>query len=178
MARRGTSSGETSAENGAAEGVVQTIAPPAGFRRRAAVTNAPWVKAVEGNVCMGRLIGRYAMQGNVQGSTHYYQVELSQPCKVTVGRGDEAEVQDAKKGDVVNLGETYKIVCLKDIEIPEILAQAEYDVWVHYQEKIKITGGRTMWVIDVQSKRLKAPSGDVRPLPADETNEGEEQNAF
>ncbi len=179
MAKARGNAGETSIENGAEGGATSTtIAPPAGFRRRAAVTNAPWVKSMEGNVCVGRLIGRYAMQGNVQGSTHYYQVELSGPCKVTVGRGDDAEVQDAKKGDVVNLGESYKIACLKEVEIPEILAQAEYDVWVHFQEKIKITGGRTMWVIDVQSKQVKRPTGEVHALAPDATPEGEEHNAF
>jgi len=179
MARARGNAGETSTENGAEGGATTTqIAPPAGFRRRAAVTNAPWVKSLEGNVCVGRLIGRYAMQGNVQGSTHYYQVELTKPCKVTVGRGEDAEVQDAKAGDVVNLGESYKIACLKEVEIPEILAQAEYDVWVHFQEKIKITGGRTMWVIDVQSRRTKAPSGEVRALAPDAPTEGEENNAF
>ena len=47
----------------------------------------------------------------------------------------------------------------KDLEslIPSIMAGAEYEVWIHVQgEKFKISGGRTMWDIDVQSKIIKA----------------------
>jgi hypothetical protein len=152
------------------EGGEEKKGPPAGFRRRSAVTDAPWFHQAEGNVCYGKLLGRYIMQ--VDPPRPYFQVELYQPSTVTVGRGDDAEQVEAKAGDVVNVGESYKLQCLKEVEIPEILAGGEYDVWVEVQKKIKVGQGRTMWVIDVQTKRTKAPTGEVRPLPP-ETSSGD-----
>jgi hypothetical protein len=184
MARKGNAESATgteaegeSAVNGA-NGEAAEPTMPAGFRRRNAVTDAPWVHGEKGNVCQGNLLGRYQMQGNVQGSRYYYQVELVKDCKVRMGRGDDAEIVMAKKGDVVNLGESYKIACLKEVEIPELLAQAEYQVWVHFKDKIKISGGRSLWNTEVTSRRTKAPIGEVRALPADDASEGEADSAF
>lgn len=145
----------------------QSIAAPRGFRRRSAVSEAPWFKMKVNNICHGKLLGRYSMTG-MEPIRHYYQVELYKACTVTVGRGEEAEDIEAQPGDVINIGETFKLTCYRDIEVPEILAGADYDVWVHVQKKIKVSGGRTMWVIDPQSKRTKAPTGEVRPLPREE----------
>lgn len=148
--------------------------PPVGFRRRSAVTDAPWFHNAEGNTCYGKLLGRYIMQ--VDPPRPYYQVELYQGATVTVGRGEEAEQVEAKAGDIVNVGESYKLECLKEVEIPELLAGAEYDVWIEVGKKIKVGQGRTMWVIDVQTKRTKAPTGQVRPLPRDAAGAGEGQD--
>ncbi len=163
------------AENGVAE--EKEIAPPSGFRRRGAVAEAPWFKSKDGNVCFGILLGRYIMQG-VEPPRPYYQVELIRPTLVTVGKGDDAEEVTAEAGDVVNVGETFKLECLKDVEIPEIMAGAEYQVWIHTKKKIKISGARTMWVIDVNTKMTKKPTSEVRPLPPDSgarAEEGSEQ---
>lgn len=141
---------------------------PAGFRRRNAVTDAPWFTAKEGNVAFGKLLGRYVMQ-NVDPARAYYQVELYKACTVTVGRGNEAEEKEAAKGEVVNVGETFRLQCLKEIEIPEIMAGGDYDVFIEVEKKIKLSGGKTMWVIEVGSKCTKRPTGEVRPLPKDES---------
>ena len=143
-------------------------AMPKGYRRRSAVTDAPWFTNKVGNVAHGKLLGRYIMTG-VEPPRAYYQVELVAPCTVTVGRGDDAEEEEAAAGDVVNVGENFKLKCLKEVEVPELLAGAEYNVWIDIQKKIKLKGGKTMWVIDVASRRLKGPTGDVRPLPPDAT---------
>lgn len=170
MADKKNKSGSTGAADAAAESNGEAeepkISAPAGFRRRGAVAEAPWFKSKDGNVCFGKLLGRYIMNG-VEPPRPYYQVELKKSAIVTVGKGDEAEEVTAAAGDVVNVGESFKLTCLKDVEVPELLAGAEYDVWIHTQKKIKIGGGRTMWVIDVETKRLKAPTGEVRPLPPD-----------
>lgn len=154
------------------------VAPPAGFRRRGAVAEAPWFKNKDGNLCYGKLLGRFIMTG-VEPMRAYYQVELFKPATVTIGKGDEAEEVTAEAGDVVNVGESFKLECLKDVEIPEILAGGEYDLWIHTKKKIKIGGGRTMWVIDVETKMTKKPTSEVRPLPpdgakAESEKEGEE----
>jgi len=148
------------------------VAMPSGYRRRSAVTDAPWFTNKVGNIANGKLLGRYVMTAQ-EPPRAYYQVELLAPCTVTVGRGDEAEEVEAKMGDVVNVGENFKLQCLKEVEVPELLAGAEYNVWIEVQKKIKLkSGGKTMWVIDVASKRLKAPTGEVRPLPPDVSTAG------
>jgi hypothetical protein len=110
---------------------------------------------------------------------YYYQIELTAPCKVRIGRGEDAEVQEAQAGEVVNLNENHKTACLKELEVPEIIAGAVYDVWVKFEDKIKIGGGKTMWNIDVQSKQLKAPTSQVRPLiDSGAASGGDEESPF
>lgn len=150
---------------------------PSGFRQRSAVTDAPWFTLEVGNVCHGKLIGRYEMQ--MDPPRAYYQVELYRPCIVTVGRGDDAEQTEAKKGTVINVGETFKLESLKEIEIPELLAGGEYDVWIPVEKKLKLQGGKTMWVINLKTKRTKAPTTQVRPLMTASSSGGQaEDNPF
>lgn len=139
---------------------------PAGFRSRVSATDAPWFTQKEGNICFGKLLGRYVIQA--EPPRPYYQVELYQDTTVTVGRGDEVEETVAKAGDIVNVGETFKLLGLKDVEIPALIAGGEYDVWIEYEKKIKVGQGHTMWVIDMKTKQMKAPTMAVRALPKDE----------
>jgi hypothetical protein len=153
---------------------------PAGFRRVNSVSDAPWVKTQEGNVVYGNLINRYSMQGQqLPGSSnHYYQVELLESCMVTKGKGDDAEVIEAAAGDIVNLGETKQIASLKDVVIPEINAGGAHQVWVKFKNKIKISGGRTMWNTEIHSKPTRAPSRPVVALPPETDAEGSDANPF
>jgi len=166
----------TKQTNGKESAKEETMALPAGFRRRSSVTDAPWVAQEKGNVCRGHLLNRYPMNG-MEPARYYYQIELTAPCKVRVGRGDDAEIQQAEAGEVVNLNENHKTSCLRDVEIPEVIAGAAYDVIVQFGDKMKIGGGKTMWKIDVSTKQLKAPTSQVRPLVdvgASASGEGEE----
>jgi len=178
MAKQQASEEKTETSNGmtaAAAPLSENPRAPAGFRRRSAVTDAPWVENEKGNICQGRLLNRYEMN-NSSPARFYYQIELTSPCKVRVGRGDEAMVEVAQAGEVVNLNESYKSKCLKEIEIPAINAGAAYDVWVAIGDKIKISGGKTMWQQDVQTKQLKAPTSQVIPLR--DSDNGEEDAPF
>lgn len=155
---------------------VEGVKLPAGFRRRSTVSDANWVAQEKGNIVYGRLLGRHVMQ--TEPVRYYYQVELKAPCKAREGRGEDAQIVGAEIGEVINVNENFKIACLKEIEIPEILAGAEYDVYIHYEDKQKIGNGKTMWNIDVQTKQLKPPTSPIRPLPKDsESGEGEEGDA-
>jgi hypothetical protein len=147
MAKKKAEEEET---GGNGEGKVRK--PPAGYRRTTAVDDAPWVQAQVGNVLNGRLIDRFVM--NTSPKRAYYQVELFEPCAVRVGRGDDAEVVQAEKGDVVNLGETFRMTAIKDRIIPEVRAGAVYDLWILWQ--------------------VKPPSAPIQPLPPDETSPAEE----
>lgn len=166
------------ASNGAASGGLP--APdqaPSGFRRRVSVSDAPWVAQEAGNVVYGRLLNRYEMQGQTP-RRWYLQIELHAPCKVRIGKGDDAEIAEAKKGDVVNLNENHKLSSLRDVEIPEILAGASYDLWAKYENKIKISGGKTMWNVDLQTKQLKPPTSPVRALSSADLGEASDDTPF
>lgn len=154
------------------------MAMPEGFRRRTSVSDAPWFHMETGNVLNGRLLGRFVM--NTEPVRAYYQVELAKACKVRVGQGDDAEVVEAAVGSVVNLSEMAKLKYLKDKEIPEILAGAEYDIWAGVGDKIKLKAGRTMWSVDSGTRQIKAAKGEVRPLPPDVSQvfEAEEGDGF
>ena len=170
-ASNGTEAAESEVEETEEVEESEQAVMPSGYRRRSAVTDAPWFTNKVGNVAHGKLCGRFMMTG-VEPPRAYYQVELLAPCTVTVGRGDDAEEQQAAAGDVINVGENFKIKVLRDIEIPELNAGAEYNVWIDIQKKIKLKGGKTMWVIDVASKRTKGPTGEVRPLAPDTAGDG------
>lgn len=153
---------------------------PVDYRRVSSVQDAPFVASKEGNVVSGALLNRYAMQGNQPGNRHYYQVETDKPCTVIKGKGDDATEEDVPAGTIVNLGENKQIGdSLKPVIIPEINANAAYKLHVLFKKKIKISGGKTLWIIDVHAKRTKGPVGAVTPLPPDVGGEGEEgESAF
>ena len=66
---------------------------------------------------------------------------------------------------MVNLNYGPKTSGLADL-VPSIQSGAEYEVWVHVQgEKFKISGGRTMWDMDVQQKLVKAAPALVDEEP-------------
>lgn len=155
--------GTTEAANGT-EKAEKAITPGAGYRRESSVTDAPWVAQEKGNVCEGKLLGRYEM--NVEPVRYYYQVELVRECAVRQGTGDDAETVMAEPGTVVNLNENYGIKkALTERVVPEILAGAEYNVFTTFGDKIKLQGGKTMWKTDVFSKLLKPATRPVTSLP-------------
>jgi hypothetical protein len=111
-----------------------------------------WMAMEKGNVCHGKLLGRYKLKST---RYYYYQVELLNPCQVRVASGLGSE---AAAGDVINLIENRKLECLKDVEIPEILAGAEYEIFIKVVNKIEVHSGKTVWNIDVSTKAIKEPS--------------------
>lgn len=156
--------------------------PPTGFKRLAPLSDAPWFQPQAGNTCVGKYLGRFVM--NTDPPRAYHQVELSEPCQVRVGKKDEAKIVEAKKGDIINVGESYKIAILKENVTPECLAGAEYQVFIQTVKKIQVRGGRTMWDIDVQANCIKPATRPVRDLPPDkavptsDAEEGESDTPF
>ena len=140
------------------------VRPPDGFRRASSVANAPWFNLKKGNVLLGVLENMYLRNdervakkadGSI-GQSKFFQVKLLQPCECRAGRAEEAKLVRAEAGSVVNVNYGPKT---KDLEnfIPSIMAGAEYQVWIHVQgDKFKISGGRTMWDLDVQTSLIKA----------------------
>lgn len=187
MARRGKAGEEGSAEGGEGTGEeldkksAEEGTAPVGYRRISSVQDAPFVTSKVGNVCSGELLNRYEMQGQTQGNRHYYQVELDKACTVTQGKGDAAEEIEVPAGTVVNLGENMQIgKSLKPVVIPEINANAAYKIHVLFKKKIKISGAKNLWIIDIFAKRTRGPVGAVTALPPDNGGdaEAEGESAF
>lgn len=147
-------------------------AMPKGFRLLSSVSDAPWVSNEEGNVCQGELLGRYQMNNDLK--THYYQVLLAKPCRVRVGTGEDAEVEEVEAGVVVNLNENHQIKVLTEVVVPETLAGGSHEVYVEFGKKVKLkSGGKTMWHVKVASKTLRAPTRPVTALPKESVSSEE-----
>jgi len=135
---------------------------PEGFRRVGSVANAPWFNLKKGNVLLGILENVYQRpdervktKDGSPGKSKFFQVKLLEPCECRSGRGEDAKMVRAEAGAVVNLNYGPKTKGLEDL-VPSILAGAEYQVWVLCGDKFKISGGRTMWDLDVNQKLIKA----------------------
>jgi hypothetical protein len=136
------------------------VRAPEGFRRVGSVANAPWFNLKKGNTLRGILENMYErvderVPKEKGGKSKFFQVKLLEGCECRAGRGEEAKIVRAEAGTVVNLNYGPKTMGLADL-VPAIQAGAEYEVWVGVGEKFKISGGRTMWDLDVQQKIVKA----------------------
>lgn len=138
------------------------VRAPDGFRRVGSVANAPWFNLKKGNTLLGILENVYERpdervktKDGSPGKSKFFQVKLLEPCECRSGRGEDAKMVKAEAGSVVNLNYGPKTKGLEDL-VPSILAGAEYQVWVSCGDKFKISGGRTMWDLDVNQKLIKA----------------------
>jgi len=151
--------------------------PPAGYRQVTADTDAPWWKACEDAVCHGELLGMYTMQTDPP--RNYFQLRLVEPTSAFLGKGKDREEITVEKGQVINLGENFKVQELRKI-IPEHRAGARFMVYVRVKgDKIPVGNARTMWPMDIYTKMTKAPdspvvraadvaSGELKPGEGDE----------
>lgn len=128
--------------------------PPAGFQRQGSVSGAPWFKLQSGAVLTGRLLGKSERKDpkSPSGVSYFFQVESSEACEATKGKGVDAELIDVAKGDVVNLNYTKKTAEALDPFVPQILAGAEIDVWVVVKAKLTTQSGNSFWDMDVFAK--------------------------
>ena len=138
------------------------VRAPEGFRRVGSVANAPWFNLKRGNTLFGILENVYERpdervktKDGSPGKSKFFQVKLLEPCECRSGRGEDAKMVRAETGAVVNLNYGPKTKELENM-VPSILAGAEYQVWVFCGDKFKISGGRTMWDLDVNAKLIKA----------------------
>jgi hypothetical protein len=152
--------------------------PPEGFRKRTADSGAPWFLKEVGAVCYGLLEGRFEMTGGEQGGRAYYQVRLKEPCKGTIGKGEDAEIVELRPGDLVNLNENYKIEVLRE-DTDVIKRGGAVEVWAHFVKKINIGGGQTMWDIEVYTQIVRAPTVlSAASAPSSETADPAENDGI
>jgi hypothetical protein len=151
---------------------------PAKYRRLGSVSNAPWFNLEPGNSFEGKLLGVYervnerANQPNQPKMVKFYQVQLSTPCAVKVGKGEEASIQTAEVGTVINLNHAKKVEDLLPCAL-EIKHGAEYNVFVACGKKHALKNGNTMWDMTTGVEQVKAPlaTSDDEPDFADESED-------
>ena len=139
----------------------EMVRAPEGFRRVGSVANAPWFNLKKGNQMIRVLENVYERNDErvpkeKGGKSRFFQVKLLEATECRAGRAEDAKIIRVEAGQVINLNYGPKT---KDLEklVPEIMRGAEYQVWIYVQgDKFKISGGRTMWDLDVQSKLTQA----------------------
>ena len=135
------------------------VRAPEGFVRVQAAPDAPYFVLEEGNTIQGKLLGLYERDDkrSVTGKTKFFQVEISEPCTVRTGRGEDVEIGEAEVGEIVNLNYTPMTKSLEDYA-RKTLRGGEYDVFATITGgKKKLANGNTMWPIDVFVKVVKEP---------------------
>lgn len=131
-----------------------TIRPPEGFQRQGSVSGAPWFKLSEGAVLQGKLLGKTSRKDpkSPSGESFFFQVEVSEACKGTEGKGADAKIVSIEAGSAVNLNYTKKAAEALDPFIPQLLAGASVDVWVLVKKKLVTQSGNSFWDMDVAVK--------------------------
>lgn len=149
-----------------------TTAAPADFQRSGSANAVGWWdQATAGNVLTGNLIGMFQRKDQLrqEGTSKFFQVQITQPCQVRVGRGSEAVMQQAQAGEIVNVNYGPKTKPWEDF-LADIKRGAEYSVWAcPAGRKIKITGNRNMHDIDVRHKMVTPPT-DVPEFADDDSD--------
>jgi hypothetical protein len=147
---------------------------PEGFRRLGSVANAGWFNMKQvGNVLSGALEGMFERNDsmNKNGKSKFFQIRISSPCQVRMGKGEDAAIVTANAGDFVNLNYGPKTKMLEDY-IAKLEQGAAYEVYGSVcGEKIKLSGGRTMHNFDLGVKMTKAP----RPTDEEPDFEGTDE---
>lgn len=140
------------------------VRAPEGFRRVGSASNAPWFNLAEGNELLGKLINVFERpdERTESKTSKFFQVELTQACKVRDGKGEKAAVIDAVPGTIVNLNCNAKTQEFEAL-IPEIVRGAEYEVFVHVGKKFPISKGRSMWDITAAVKLVKPAMSTDNP---------------
>lgn len=147
----------TSASTSTSSSVVRA---PEGFRRVVSVANAGWFNMKKvGNILSGSFEGMFSRKDdlNPKKMSNFFQFQLTEPCEVRLGRGEDAMISQANIGDFVNVNYGPKTKELENL-VPTLIEGAKYDVYgVVAGEKIKLTGGRTMHNFEVFTRMSQAP---------------------
>jgi hypothetical protein len=173
MAKRNTQAVEAS-----------VVRAPEGFRDLGSVTAEAWFNLATGNVLQGKLLGMYEMKDErsekPNAMKNFFQVQVTEPgCLGRYGKGEEVEVKEAPVGAILNLNYGVKTKVLETL-LPDLKNNAQYLVWVHCGDKIKVGKVNTMWVITCKSKMLKAPTAAPEPDfsdVSDDSTSGDDSDA-
>jgi hypothetical protein len=132
---------------------------------------AGYWRPIQGAVIMGTIRGTQVRAAIGGGTRLLYLVELAQPCQAWAA-GDE-EASEFAAGDIIAVQETAAMRGLRDYVVHE------GRVAIKVLAKVKLSGGRTMWKLDVKASGKKATlpaqvtMGDTSPyVPAVETDSG------
>jgi hypothetical protein len=129
---------------------------PEKFVRIGAVADVPWVALEHGNTVQGNLLGLFTRQDDraKSGRSQFFQVELTAPCKVREGRGEDVEFRQAVAGEIVNLNHNPRTAAMEPF-CREILAGAKYEVFILNDGLMDLKNGNTMWNFDVHAHQVR-----------------------
>jgi len=150
-----------------AKSVGSIVRAPEGFVSLTSVADAPWVELKAGNVVQGKLLGMYDREdkrNKKTGRSNFFQILLSAPCSVRVGRGEKVQITTAKAGDVVSLNHNPHTAKLEPA-CDKILKGAEYQVFVKIEGKINLQNGNTMWNMPPYARCTREANAAVTALP-------------
>ena len=137
-----------------------SVAIPEGFVRSGSANAVGWFdQGTIGNVVAGNLIGMFSRKDalRTEGTSNFFQVEITQECQVRVERGEEAHMETAPKGSIINVNYGPKTKPWQKL-CEQIDRGASYEVYgVIAGSKIKISAGRTMHNFEVMHKMTRPP---------------------
>ena len=147
--------------------------PPEGFVRIGSVADVPWAALEEGNIVQGHLLGLYVRDDDraKTGKSQFFQIELTAPCTVREGRGEDVNIRQAVVGEIVNLNHNPRTAAM-DPFCKELLAGAKYDVHVVNHGLMELKNGNTMWNFDVGARQLRKPDEQELDDVGPEVGEG------
>jgi len=136
------------------------VSIPEGFKRSGSANAVGWFNQGKiGNILSGRLLGMFTRKDQLRpdGTSNFFQVQIDQPCEVRAERGEDAQMVQAKAGDVVNVNYGPKTKPWESYQ-NNIQNGAVYQVYgAIVGSKIKIGAGRTMHNFDTYDKMISPP---------------------
>lgn len=174
MARNSSSSSSSSGTTS------PNVQPPEGFQRSGTAIAKGWFNmGLIGNELSGTLLGLYNRKDKLraEGMSQFFQVQINRECQVRVERGEDAKMEMAKPGEIVNINFGPKTKPWADL-IADIRRGAVYEVYGKIAgQKIKLDGARQMHAFDTFQKMVCPPtdsSADV-DFEGGAEDEGESQ---
>ena len=126
---------------------------PDGFEDVGAIDGIQtWFRPKVGAVVHGRLMGRHERRSGRKQA--FYQVKLISPATGIQGKGDDAEMIEIGKGEILNVNETKTLESLHSLSADD----GVYDIHITVLEKITLGNENTFWRMRVQKKVLRAPT--------------------
>jgi len=142
----------------------QQITPaqaPDGFRRTGTANAVGWFHMGKvGNTLSGLLLGVYERKDQLraEGTSKFFQVQLKQDCEVRVDRGEDAKIEIARAGSIVNVNYGPKTKGWEAL-VADIRRGAAYEVWAQISgPKVKIGAGKSMHQLEAFDKMVKPPT--------------------
>lgn len=136
--------------------------PPAGFIDEGRPDIDGWLKAVEGLVVHGKIVGYFSFIQRQRDGTDKVREAICVRLLQPVAAMQKNESVQLEKGQVLAMGLKY---CLQPLKL---YVENRGEIWVQFKNQAPIGGGQTVWKANVFGKGTKAaaPLAVTQPLSA------------